>query len=118
MHALRLSLVTLVFLGSAYFLGKEIVVGLKTGKIAYSKSGRHCHRLHNPAGFWLLVVLFSGIVLMMFAVWLRVVLPAVAPRQSSNGSTVTCRPHRNASATNCSGVTSTSLRPAAMRSAK
>ncbi len=78
MHALRLALVTLVLLGSAYFLGKEIVSGLHTGKIAYSRRRRYCHRLQNPAGFWLLVIFFSGIILVMFAIWLRVVLPSVA----------------------------------------
>lgn len=77
MHALRLLVVTLVLVGIAYFLGKEVVVGLKTGKIAYSKSRRYCHRLRNPAGFWSLVILFSGIVLTMLVTWLRVVMPSV-----------------------------------------
>ena len=78
MHALRLLLVTLVCLGLAYFLTREIVAGLKSGKIAYSRKRRFCHRAQNPIGFWLLVGLFSGIIVMSLAAWFKVVWSSAA----------------------------------------
>ncbi len=78
MHALRLLLITLVCVGLAYLLTREIVAGLKSGKIAYSRKRLYCHRSKNPLGFWLLVGLFSGIIVMSLAAWLWVVWPSVA----------------------------------------
>jgi hypothetical protein len=75
MHAARLLLVTAICLGFAFFLGREIWLGLKTGKVAYSRGNRlYCHRSKNPWGFWFLVILFSGFIAMSLVLWLRVLI--------------------------------------------
>lgn len=64
MEILRLAVVSIVFGGLAIFLGKVVILGLLSGRIAHSDSESFVDRSTNPVGFWLLVVLFSSFIAM------------------------------------------------------
>jgi hypothetical protein len=76
MDVLRVAFATVWLLGLAVFLGRQVVLGLKTGKIAYSRPRRYCHRSANPVGFWLLMLLFGAVALGLFLAWLHVLFPS------------------------------------------
>jgi hypothetical protein len=69
---LRLVIVTFACLGLGLFLGREILLGLKTGKIAYTASRIYCDRSKSPLSFWLLVVLFTIFGCLAIAAWVHV----------------------------------------------
>ena len=75
MALLRLGLITVICFGLTYSLGREIVLGITTGKIAYSKLRLQCHRTSNPAGFWSLVALFSLLALAFLLAWALLARP-------------------------------------------
>jgi len=77
MQIIRLVVVTAVAGGLGWFLGKTVFQGITTGVIRHTDSERVCRRDHNPAGFWSLVVLFSGFVVLLGAGWVFAVLDAV-----------------------------------------
>jgi hypothetical protein len=56
----RLIAVLLVAGGLAFFLAREVVLGLRSGRIRYADSHRVCVRSESPVVFWLLVVVFSA----------------------------------------------------------
>lgn len=63
MELVRFLLICLVCGGLALFLGRILSSGLRSGRIAHSDSSSFCLREKNPFGYWLLVFLFSGILL-------------------------------------------------------
>jgi hypothetical protein len=79
MHALRLAFVTLTIGLLCAHLGREVVVGLRTGSIRYA-GGFKCKRAERPTLFWSLVALFSMFIAISAFVLVTIVLPqALAP---------------------------------------
>lgn len=70
MTIIRFIIGTIVCWYFVIFLGNNVYRGLKTGKINYKDSTSVCVKNKNPLGFWSLVVLFLGFVLMFFIAWL------------------------------------------------
>ena len=60
----------------SWFLGRTVIEGLKTGSIRHTDSTQKCSRNENPIGFWSLILLFVGFVVMFIAVWMWVVTSA------------------------------------------
>jgi hypothetical protein len=57
---LRLIAVLVIAGGFALFLVREIVLGIRSGRIRYMDSQRVCSRVESPMLFWFLVALFSA----------------------------------------------------------
>jgi hypothetical protein len=56
----RLIAVLLIAGALALFLAREVVIGLRSGRIRYADSHRVCVRSERPIAFWLLVAVFSA----------------------------------------------------------
>ena len=78
LRLVRLLIVTAVCLGLAVGLGREVVRGLASGKLAHSDSSTYCRRDTNPLGYWALIALFSALAVGSLATWGSVVYDAVA----------------------------------------
>lgn len=76
MSLLRVVLVTLVCLGLGLYLGRVVIAGLVSGKVAYRDSKSVCARRTNPAGYWSLIVLFAAVTVISFVMWGKVVYEA------------------------------------------
>jgi hypothetical protein len=63
MQLLRFLIVCIILGSLAFFLGRVVIRGLKTGKIAHTDSSSFCLKKQNPIRFWLFVIFFSGIIL-------------------------------------------------------
>jgi len=63
MQIFRFLVISLMTLGLMVHLGKTIYYGLKTGKIVYSTSSTYCQKSKHPIVFWLLVALFSVVIM-------------------------------------------------------
>lgn len=61
MELLRIALVSLVCGALAIFLGRVLLIGLRTGKIAHTDTDSFFDIKKNPLGYWLLVGLFFGL---------------------------------------------------------
>lgn len=72
MHMLRLVLVSLVCGGLILLLGWMVLRGLRSGRIAHSDSTSWVARRDNPLRFWVLVILFSALMLVSAGVWVRI----------------------------------------------
>ena len=59
MGLLRLALVSLVCGTFVVFLGRVLLIGLRTGRIAHTNTSTFCEKKKNPLGYWFLVGLFS-----------------------------------------------------------
>jgi len=73
MTILRIIIGTIVCWYFVIFLGKNIYLGLKFGKINYKDSTSVCVKNKNPLGFWSLIVLFLGFISMFFVVWILMI---------------------------------------------
>ncbi len=69
LQILRIIFMTAVVGWLSWFLGKTVIVGIRTGTIRHTDSTRVCRRSSNPIGYWFLVVLFSAFVAMLTGVW-------------------------------------------------
>ncbi len=74
---LRIILVSALAGWFSWFLGKTVFEGIRTGAIRHTDSTKVCKRQKNPIGFWALVSLFAGLVLMFVIVWGFMVIDAV-----------------------------------------
>lgn len=77
MQVIRIIVVTGVAGWLCWFLGKTVVDGIKSGAIHHTDSTKVCRRKTNPAGFWALVVLFSGFVGVIAWGWAFVMVDAI-----------------------------------------
>jgi hypothetical protein len=78
MQILRVLVITLVSLGLASLLLCEVVVGLRSGKIAFGRYRQTCTRSKNPFGYWFLafnLVCFAAIAIYVW--WAVVVQPVI-----------------------------------------
>ena len=66
---IRLVLVTAIAAWLTWWLGKNIIEGIKNGAIRHTDSIKLCKRETNPLGFWGLIILFSGFVITIIRVW-------------------------------------------------
>jgi hypothetical protein len=73
----RIILVSLVAGWLSWFLGMTVLRGIRTGAIHHTDSTKVCRREKNPVGFWSLVALFSGMVIMFISAWGFVVIDAL-----------------------------------------
>jgi len=71
---LRMLIATLILGGLSWFLGRTVIKGIRTGAIHHTDSARVCKRRQNPVGFWALVLLFSGFILVFVTLWVNVVI--------------------------------------------
>lgn len=77
LQILRIIVASGVFGWLCWYLGKTLVNGLRTGMIHHTNSIKICRKKENLVGFWALVVLFSGFVIMLACGWFFVVLDAI-----------------------------------------
>jgi uncharacterized membrane-anchored protein len=56
----RLIVVITIAGGLAIFLMREVVLGIRTGRIRHTDSRSICSRAKSPVLFWFLVALFSA----------------------------------------------------------
>ena len=77
MQIFRLIIVTVVTGGLVWLLGRTVFEGIKSGTIRHTDSTRVCRRDKNPVGFWALVVLFCGFIVLLWGVWGCVVFDTV-----------------------------------------
>jgi len=73
MQLLRLILVSLVCGAFAIFIGRVLVTGLRTGRIAHSDTSSFCEKKNNPLGYWSLVILLSVFFSGSIYIWAKVV---------------------------------------------
>jgi hypothetical protein len=73
----RLIFITSIAGGLVWFLGKTIFQGIKTGAIRHTDSTQVCRKDKNPAGFWALIVLFCGFIVLLGTVWAFAVFDAL-----------------------------------------
>ncbi len=70
---IRIVLLT-VFLGClAVGSAKEILRAHRTGSIRYSSADKVSNKRINPAGYWSLIILFSGVLVVVLFVWFQAV---------------------------------------------
>ena len=70
---IRIVLLT-VFLGClAVGFAKEILRALRIGSIHYSSTDKVCNQRNNPAGYWSLIILYSGVLVVVLFVWFQAV---------------------------------------------
>ena len=70
---IRIVLLT-VFLGClAVGFAKEILRALRTGSILYSFADKLCNKRINPSGYWSLIILYSGFLVVVLFVWFQAV---------------------------------------------
>jgi hypothetical protein len=74
---LRISLATAVAGGLSWFLGKIVIDGIRTGSIRHTDSSKVCRRQEHPFGFWCLVALFTGFIVLFIADWILTVSDAI-----------------------------------------
>ena len=67
-------LISFILGGLYFFLGRIVMNGLKTGKIRHTNSKSLCDKTKNPAGYWLLVLWFTIIMLCCLIAWLKVLV--------------------------------------------
>ena len=72
MSALRIVAATLIYGGFVLLLGRTVLSGLRSGRVARTDSSSFCWRRDNPLGYWALIVLFSGMVLGCIFAWVQV----------------------------------------------
>ncbi len=77
MELLRIALASLACGALAIFLGRVLLIGLRTGKIAHTDTASFCDRKKNPLGYWLLVGLFSGLFSTSVYVFARVLYDVI-----------------------------------------
>ncbi len=69
---LGFALGALLWAGLVIFLGRVLVVGLSTGRIAHTDSSSFCDKRKNPFFYWFLVSLFAVFLLSSVYVWVKV----------------------------------------------
>ena len=74
---IRIIVATVVAAGLAWFLGKTVIDGIRTGAIRHTNSTTRCQRQKNPIGFWILVVMFSGMSVIFASVWIWAIMDAI-----------------------------------------
>lgn len=73
MVTMRAILASLVCGGLAAFLSREILLGVRAGRIRHTDSSTYCVRKKNPISFWALVLLFGGFVVALILSWINII---------------------------------------------
>lgn len=72
---IRFVFITLIFGWLIYSLWREVVLGARTGRIAYGRRRNVCSRSERPVVFWLLSVMYGGLAALMALAWLFLLAP-------------------------------------------
>ncbi len=72
LELLSLAVGALLWGGLVIFLGRVLLLGLLTGRIAHTDSSSFCDKNKNPFFYWFLVSLFSVFLLASIYVWVKV----------------------------------------------
>ena len=69
MTVVRLVLISMVCWGFTIYLGREVLLGIKSGIIRHTDSHKTFNRIKEPIKYWIVIFLFTGLVFLALYGW-------------------------------------------------
>ncbi len=77
LQILQIFLISIISGCLCLLLGNIVLDGLKTGAIRHADPQKVCSRKNNPAGYWGLIGMISGFIVIVLVKWFFAVVEAV-----------------------------------------